>query len=268
LTAAEIPTLDWRELTPGAIVFAAMLALAVAALGLLVARWRQSKTHLIGGLLVYGLLILWGLGVTALYWRLRPDLGLRFVVYAALVPLVWPTAHLMGHETGRPVTGALKGVRALLTPAYAVAGAGLAGVLTLALFGLAEFKETPETKEFDGILRSSVPGMFLLVTGVAVYEELIFRMGFFVFLSRACRRFDRRGILAMLVSSMLWALAHTGLVDPAWVKYAQIFGFGLIQCVLFRICGGVEAPILSHVLFNAGIVILVLLADLVPAPAP
>ena len=54
---------------------------------------------------------------------------------------------------------------------------------------------------------------------------------------------------AIALTSLLWTLGHAGMLDPGWVKLAQIFPVGLMLGWLFR-RHGVEACMLTHGLFN------------------
>jgi membrane protease YdiL (CAAX protease family) len=54
---------------------------------------------------------------------------------------------------------------------------------------------------------------------------------------------------AVVVTAVVWALAHGGRVEPEWVKWVQIFGLGLALGVL-RLRRGLEACVVVHLLFN------------------
>ncbi|MYH32947.1 MAG: CPBP family intramembrane metalloprotease [Gammaproteobacteria bacterium] len=89
----------------------------------------------------------------------------------------------------------------------------------------------------------------LAVSAMAVSEELIFRLGIQNLLVRL---FDWRGRqywIAVLLTSLLWTIGHTGVLEPDWVKLLQIFPAGLALGWLFR-KHGIECCIAAHLLFN------------------
>ncbi|NQU45247.1 CPBP family intramembrane metalloprotease, partial [bacterium] len=57
-------------------------------------------------------------------------------------------------------------------------------------------------------------------------------------------------LLAMILTSALWAWQHSGLIDPDWVKWVQIFGVG-IALGIARVRCGLEMCILIHLVYNA-----------------
>lgn len=234
-------------------VYGALAILTIVATTLLALRWEQARRHFVSGVLWCVVLGVWGAVVGILYRAQPPivfvSLFLMFAMHAVVQIPIWPVARALMEEDraarrwGWPATiGA------------SVLTAALAGAVTFALFSGVDFKIPDYAVEFEKQLLTSRAGMMLLVVGAAVYEELVFRLGFFVFLRRAFRRVDGHGIAAIVVSSLLWAFAHAGAVEPAWLKYLQIFIFGVFQCVLFGLTRRIEAPILTHALFNAGVV--------------
>jgi len=93
------------------------------------------------------------------------------------------------------------------------------------------------------------PFTVLLVLAFAFSEELFFRLGIQNFLARYLRWQGNRYWAAIALTSFVWTLGHAGVLDPNWVKFAQIFPVGLMLGWLFR-KHGVEACILAHGLFN------------------
>lgn len=57
--------------------------------------------------------------------------------------------------------------------------------------------------------------------------------------------------LAILITSILWALPHVNVTVPEWVKWGQIFGIGLMLG-LARLRLGLEACVLIHLAVNIG----------------
>lgn len=93
------------------------------------------------------------------------------------------------------------------------------------------------------------PQAVLLVLASAFGEEIIFRLGIQSFLAERLNWRKRRYWLAIALTSALWTLGHAGVLDPGWVKSAQIFPVGLALGWLARE-HGVESCILAHGLFN------------------
>ena len=107
-----------------------------------------------------------------------------------------------------------------------------------------EFGETP-TRTWDIVVA------MIAVSVVALAEELVYRLGIQNFLARALGWWDRRYWLVILLSATLWSIGHVGVLDPPWVKLAQIFPAGLALGWLAR-KHGIEACVLGHVVFNLG----------------
>jgi membrane protease YdiL (CAAX protease family) len=63
---------------------------------------------------------------------------------------------------------------------------------------------------------------------------------------------------AIGLTAFLWALMHTGTIDPGWVKYVQILGIGVILGIV-RLRLGLEACVAIHLVLN--------LSGLVAVPA-
>ncbi|HOX05650.1 MAG TPA: CPBP family intramembrane metalloprotease [Planctomycetota bacterium] len=90
---------------------------------------------------------------------------------------------------------------------------------------------------------------------LAIKEEIVFRL----FLQGAFEHWLRRvrggWLWAILLSSAVWTLAHSGAVEPAWVKYAQIMPIGILLGLMRR-RWGIESTILVHVALNVAAVFL------------
>lgn len=97
----------------------------------------------------------------------------------------------------------------------------------------------------------------LTVLAAAWGEEVIFRLGIQSFLARHLKLHGGKYWLAILITAALWTLGHAGMMEPAWVKFAQIFPLGVGLGMLFWQYG-VEAAILAHGTFN---VVMMLLAE-------
>ncbi|MDE0451826.1 MAG: CPBP family intramembrane metalloprotease [Gammaproteobacteria bacterium] len=100
-------------------------------------------------------------------------------------------------------------------------------------------------------ITASMAVAVLAVSVAAIGEELMFRLGIQNYIARIFGWWDQRYWLAILLSAALWSLGHAGTLEPDWVKIAQVFPAGLALGWLAR-KHGIEACILSHVVFNTG----------------
>jgi membrane protease YdiL (CAAX protease family) len=135
-----------------------------------------------------------------------------------------------------------------------------AGALTILYSSILFLLTSPQSSELAqevfGI--SSTPaGDQLNLAGVlvllefAIAEEIIFRLGIQNFLARYMRLESRTYWIAILLTSTLWTLGHAGVLEPEWVKYAQIFPIGLLLGWLCKKYGAGSA-MLVHAIFNLG----------------
>lgn len=90
---------------------------------------------------------------------------------------------------------------------------------------------------------------WIFVLQAAVLEEVTYRLGMQNFLASKFEFFRKNYWGAIIISSLLWSFGHANTIDPEWVKFAQIFPFGLALGYTFRKYG-IEACILIHALFN------------------
>lgn len=140
-------------------------------------------------------------------------------------------------------------------------GVSIIGILyTVVLFWLT----TPQLSEIlqkavvspsAGFENAATIQAILLVLGVAVTEEIIFRLGIQSFFVKYLKLEGASYWVAILITSVLWTLGHACALDPEWVKLAQIFPMGLMLGWLFRKYGA-ESTILAHGLYNVVLVFL------------
>jgi membrane protease YdiL (CAAX protease family) len=95
----------------------------------------------------------------------------------------------------------------------------------------------------------------LAILEFAFAEEIIFRLGIQNYLARQFKLHGSRYWVAIVLTTLLWSLAHASTLDPEWVKIAQVVPLGLALGYLFR-RHGVEACIAVHGLFNLVIMLL------------
>lgn len=89
----------------------------------------------------------------------------------------------------------------------------------------------------------------LAVSAMAIAEELIFRLGIQNLLVRLFNWQGRQYWIAVVLTSLLWTIGHTGVLEPDWVKLLQVFPAGLALGWMFR-KHGIECCIAAHLLFN------------------
>ena len=96
---------------------------------------------------------------------------------------------------------------------------------------------------------SLTPATAIAVSVIAVSEELAFRLGIQNLLWRLFRLKDNKYWICILLTAVFWTIGHTGVLEPDWVKLAQVFPAGLALGWMFK-KHGVESCIAAHLLFN------------------
>jgi len=61
--------------------------------------------------------------------------------------------------------------------------------------------------------------------------------------------------VAIIATSILWSLGHTGTLVPFWMRLVQISSYGILLGILFK-REGIEACIISHVISNIALTII------------
>jgi len=80
-------------------------------------------------------------------------------------------------------------------------------------------------------------------------EEIVFRLGLQNALTYLWRSSRYGHLLAVIIVSAFWSIGHIGAIDPDWVKFVQVFVFGLMLGQLNQMYGVLPCMI-SHSLFN------------------
>lgn len=91
--------------------------------------------------------------------------------------------------------------------------------------------------------------VLIVVIQAAIGEEILFRLGIQNFLAHSLKLQEKKYWIAIVITAFLWALGHSAVLDPAWVKIAQIFPIGILLGILYEKFG-IECAILSHSVFN------------------
>lgn len=91
--------------------------------------------------------------------------------------------------------------------------------------------------------------LIFIFLGIVIGEEITYRFVICNYLIKIFKLGENKYWVAVLLSSMLWALAHADTLNPEWVKFAQIFPIGLALGCMFKKFG-LESCILAHAGFN------------------
>jgi membrane protease YdiL (CAAX protease family) len=99
-------------------------------------------------------------------------------------------------------------------------------------------------------IKQTMPVQFLLlVIGAALYEEILFRLFLQNLVERVAHRVAFKVPAAIVISSAVWAIGHSGMLVPRGTKELQIFGVGLILGYAAR-KWGLEVCIAAHLALN------------------
>ena len=112
---------------------------------------------------------------------------------------------------------------------------------------------TEGAKSFYRIIEVFYRTKELAALSIATYapftEEVTYRFFFTAILLTILKNFKYRWPAAVIIASIIWSFGHGGVMEPEWVKFVQIFTYGLILGILFK-KKGIEACIISHLLSN------------------
>jgi hypothetical protein len=100
-----------------------------------------------------------------------------------------------------------------------------------------------------GIAEGPTPMVVCVLLAFAVGEELLFRLSIQNYLAHRLRLSNGRYWIAVLLATALWTLGHANVLEPGWVKFVQIFAFGIPLGYLFR-WFGLESCLVAHAAFN------------------
>ncbi|MEZ4229357.1 MAG: CPBP family intramembrane glutamic endopeptidase [Polyangiaceae bacterium] len=258
---------------------AVMYVLMLFAMVVGISRWQQLKATFRRGTLPVITAVLLGLPfdlvigwhtdmsrLTGLHIPTDMVATLRYVgVVSALVGVVFgfafrvfqvPAAvHLAraGHE---PFPGLLQGTPRWRSLGLGALIGGIGAAVSVPLFawlrvGYGEvFKQLQELYHLDLDEPSLLWGaLFPMALGAAISEELIYRGILQQGLSKLFKQSRAGVVIAVCVSSLVWALAHIGSADNNLLKVVQIFLLGLAFGWLCR-KHSLEASIVAHLSMN------------------
>ncbi len=108
--------------------------------------------------------------------------------------------------------------------------------------------------EMEANFRNGIAG-YVFVIEAAFVEEIVFRFCLQNYFAVRWRLSGHRYLIAVVITTILWTLAHAGQIEPDWVKFAQIAPIGVALGLLFERYGVVPC-ILAHGIFNVGVYLL------------
>lgn len=116
---------------------------------------------------------------------------------------------------------------------------------------ISEFLKEYSAQQMASLGIGDEPSLLLAIVFIefAFIEEIVFRLGIQNYIARQFKLEGRNYGYAILAAATLWSLAHANILDPEWVKIAQVFPMGIALGFMFRKYG-VECCILTHMLFN------------------
>lgn len=95
--------------------------------------------------------------------------------------------------------------------------------------------------------------IYYFVVIAAISEEIIFRLCLQNWICVLLKDKAYSKWFAIIVATVLWMIAHVGMLEPEWVKMLQVFVIGLVLGLMsFRF--GIQYAILLHILFNLAMV--------------
>lgn len=142
--------------------------------------------------------------------------------------------------------------------AYLLSTTGV--ILGSSLFSIILFKLTSPTAseavknllDWDAVLQqpNTMPSLTLiiLIMAVVIAEEVTFRLVIQNYLVKQFK-LENKYWIPIVLSSLMWTLAHGNTLIPEWVKFAQIFPIGLALGALYKKFG-LESVIIAHGGFN------------------
>ncbi|MFC1850916.1 CPBP family intramembrane glutamic endopeptidase [candidate division CSSED10-310 bacterium] len=85
----------------------------------------------------------------------------------------------------------------------------------------------------------------------AVVEELYTRLFALSLLLWIFKKRRGQYFLAVILTALIWAFSHAGMIDPEWYKIMQVSLMGMVLGILY-LRRGIEATLLAHIALNLG----------------
>jgi membrane protease YdiL (CAAX protease family) len=248
-----------------------VLGLLIALLVEMIIRYRAIRRY-VGYGVAFGLLmlVLNALAMVLMPQLLRPRFLLVAIPAAAvgfLATTVWtsmgmyccaatdrPDFPLLKRVLGRPadrlrggLTGGVIAASAIVVGAVAFSWLLFSATSPRMSETVRSLTQSSETAPGAGAVNQAA--ILVIVVTLAIGEELLFRLAMQNYVALRFGLQGRKYMLAILITTVIWTLGHSGVLEPEWVKLVQIFPLGLALGLLGRRYG-VEACILAHGAFN------------------
>ena len=92
-------------------------------------------------------------------------------------------------------------------------------------------------------------GLFHIASCAPWVEEVTWRFFWPALLLYTFRNVRLKWVYSIVITSALWSIAHAGMLNPEWMRFIQIFVYGLLLGWLFK-KRGLEACLASHFMSN------------------
>lgn len=119
----------------------------------------------------------------------------------------------------------------------------------------AELKSVIENKTFWSCSIMEKINMILSMFSIVISEELIFRFVMPNLIAKFFDLKDKKYWIAIIITSIFWAFGHLNALDPAWVKFVQVFPGGIALGWLYK-KHGLESSMIAHLMFNIALIFL------------
>ncbi len=248
-----------------------LFSLGVAALVICIRHRAETRSYVKYGLVVGTLLLGLDLAAIALFADAVNILSIPFLVVGVVLSFIQmflftclgmhccttlglPDLPLLRRAVDRfqPVPVTVNRLYFVFAFGVALLGAAYTALLFLAVSPtvsemLRELTEAEVARE--GLGETITPLLVIAVISAAVAEEITFRLCLQSFIARYTGLAGRRYWVAVVITAVLWSIGHIGVLEPEWVKLAQVLPLGIALGFLFRRFG-LEAAVLAHGTFN------------------
>jgi len=92
-------------------------------------------------------------------------------------------------------------------------------------------------------------GLFHIASCAPWVEEVTWRFFWPALLLYTFRNVRLKWVYSIVITSALWSIAHAGMLNPEWMRFIQIFVYGLLLGWLLK-KRGLEACLASHFISN------------------
>jgi len=221
-------------------------------------QFMHAGLSIVGVFLLIDFFVIWLIGVDAIERSLPSGIAIvaitaiRLYAYTVVGLLLAKRLNDASAETGQLTAYGLSRPSGT-TLSYAVLATVVMVVFSVALFLLTK-PTIGAAFQLPEALSPEVSFTALIAVSVMAFsEEIVFRLGLQNGLTYLWRSSRYGHLWAVLVTAAFWSVAHIGSLEPNWIKFVQVFVFGLVLGQMNRRYGVVSC-IIVHVLFNATMV--------------